>query len=94
MITDLCPSTGWADTLVRAALDRCGSVDVLVNHAEMTSVSSGWDADDDVAEMSLAAWDAALTLEVVGDGVTVNAVAPGYISTDSQLHGIVHVLLH
>ena len=111
--------------------------------ALLTSVSSGWDADDDVAEMSLAAWDAALArnlttaflmcravvplmtaagygrivsigsttgtvnamagsvdlhrresgpgglvavaLEVVGDGVTVNVVAPGYISTDSQL---------
>jgi NAD(P)-dependent dehydrogenase (short-subunit alcohol dehydrogenase family) len=51
---------GAADSLVRAALDRRGRVDVLVNNAGMTSVSSGWDADDDVAEMSLAAWDAAL----------------------------------
>jgi 3-oxoacyl-[acyl-carrier protein] reductase len=135
---------GAADSLVRAALDRWGRVDVLVNNAGMTSVTSGWDADDDVAEMSLAAWDAALArnlttaflmcrsviplmtgagygrivsigsttgtvnampgqstytaakaglvalsralaLEVIGDGVTVNVVAPGYISTDSQL---------
>ena len=135
---------GAADGLVRAASDRWGRVDVLVNNAGMTSVSSGWDADDDVAEMSLAAWDAALArnlttaflmcrsvvplmtaagygrivsigsttgtvnampgqstytaakaglvglsralaLEVVADGITVNVVAPGYISTDSQL---------
>jgi 3-oxoacyl-[acyl-carrier protein] reductase len=27
----------------------------------------------------------ALTLEVIRDGITVNVVAPGYISTDSQL---------
>jgi 3-oxoacyl-[acyl-carrier protein] reductase len=46
---------GAADSLVRAALDRWGRVDVLVNNAGMTSVSAGWDADDDVAEMSLAA---------------------------------------
>lgn len=45
---------GTADSLVRAALDRWGRVDVLVNNAGMTSVSSGWDADDDVADMSLA----------------------------------------
>ena len=76
---------GAADALLRAALDRWGRVDVLVNNAGMTSVSSGWDADDDVAEMSLAGWDAALALEVIADGVTVNVVAPGYICTDSQL---------
>jgi NAD(P)-dependent dehydrogenase (short-subunit alcohol dehydrogenase family) len=51
---------GAADTLVRAALDRWDRVDVLVNNAGMTSVTAGWDADDDVAEMSLAAWDTAL----------------------------------
>ena len=51
---------GAADSLVHAALDRWGRVDVLVNNAGMTSVTAGWDTDDDVAEMSLAAWDAAL----------------------------------
>ena len=51
---------GAADSLVRAALDRWGRVDVLVNNAGMTSVTAGWDTDDDVAEMSLAAWVAAL----------------------------------
>jgi 3-oxoacyl-[acyl-carrier protein] reductase len=44
---------GAADSLVRTALDRWGRVDVLVNNAGMTSVTSGWDADDDVAEISL-----------------------------------------
>jgi 3-oxoacyl-[acyl-carrier protein] reductase len=119
-------------------------VDILVNNAGMTSVTSGWDADGDVAALSLAQWDAtiarnlttaflmcravvpvmtaagygrivsvgsttgpvnampgqsgytaakaalvglsrALALEVVNSGVTVNVVAPGYVSTGSQL---------
>jgi 3-oxoacyl-[acyl-carrier protein] reductase len=48
-------------SLVHAGLDRWGRVDVLVNNAGMTSVTAGWDTDDDdVAEMSLPAWDAAL----------------------------------
>lgn len=135
---------GAADTLVRAALERWGRVDVLVNNAGMTSVASGWDADDDVARLPLADWNAALArnlttaflmcravmppmtaagygrivsigsttgtvnampgqatytaakaglvglsqalaLEAVGVGVTVNVVAPGYVSTGSQL---------
>ncbi|WP_137148559.1 SDR family NAD(P)-dependent oxidoreductase [Mycolicibacterium sp. CR10] len=135
---------GAADTLVEAALQRWGRLDILVNNAGMTSVSSGWDADDDVADLSLADWDAAisrnlttaflacraavpvmraagygrivsvgsttgtvnampgqstytaakaalvgltqaLALEVVGAGITANIVAPGYVSTGSQL---------
>jgi 3-oxoacyl-[acyl-carrier protein] reductase len=135
---------GAADSLVRSALDRWGRLDVLVNNAGMTSVSSGWDADEHVADLSLADWDSALArnlttaflmcrsvlpemtaagygrivsvgsttgtvnampgqstytaakaglvglsqalaLEVLRCGVTVNVVAPGYISTGSQL---------
>jgi len=136
---------GSADTLVGVAVDRWGRLDILVNNAGMTSVASGWDADDDdVAPLSLAQWDAAiarnlttaflmcraavpvmtaagygrivsvgsttgtvnampgqstytaakaglvgfsraLALEVVGRGVTVNVVAPGYVDTGSQL---------
>lgn len=135
---------GSAEELVSAATDRWGRLDILVNNAGMTSVSSGWDADGDVAAMSLADWDSALArnlttaflmcraavpvmtkagygrivsvgsttgtvnampgqstytaakaglvglsralaLEVVGSGVTVNVVAPGYIATGSQL---------
>ena len=135
---------GSADALVAAAVDRWGRVDVLVNNAGMTSVSSGWDADADVASLSLADWDSAiarnmttaflmsraavpvmtaagygrivsvgsttgavnampgqstyaaakaglvgfsraLALEVIGRGVTVNVVAPGYVETGSQL---------
>jgi len=135
---------GGAEELVAAATDRWGRLDILVNNAGMTSVSSGWDADGDVAALSLADWESALArnlttaflmcravvpvmtaagygrivsvgsttgtvnampgqstytaakaglvglsralaLEVVGRGVTVNVVAPGYIATGSQL---------
>lgn len=135
---------GGAEALVGVAVERWGKLDILVNNAGMTSVSSGWDADSTVAELSRADWDAAiarnlttaflmcravvpvmtsagygrivsigsttgtvnampgqstytaakaglvglsraLALEVVGRGVTVNVVAPGYIATGSQL---------
>jgi 3-oxoacyl-[acyl-carrier protein] reductase len=135
---------GSAELLVQTAVQRWGRLDIVVNNAGMTSVSSGWDADDDVAGLSLQQWDAAisrnmttaflmcraavpvmtaagygrivsvgsttgtvnampgqstytaakaglvglsraLALEVVGDGVTVNVVAPGYVATGSQL---------
>ena len=135
---------GSAEALVAAAVDRWGRVDILVNNAGMTSVSLGWDADADVASLSLADWDSAiarnmttaflmsraavpvmtaagygrivsvgsttgavnampgqstytaakaglvgfsraLALEVIGRGVTVNVVAPGYVETGSQL---------
>ena len=143
VVSDLTTEAG-AEALVRTAVDRWGRVDVLVNNAGMTSVASGWDADGDVAALSLAEWDTtiarnlttaflmcravvpvmisagygrivsvgsttgtvnampgqsgytaakaalvgftrALALEVVGQGVTVNVVAPGYVSTGSQL---------
>lgn len=143
VVSDLTTEAG-ADALVRTALDRWGRVDILVNNAGMTSVASGWDADGDVAALSLAQWEAtiarnlttaflmcravvpvmasvgygrivsvgsttgtvnampgqsgytaakaalvgfsrALALEVANKGVTVNVVAPGYVSTGSQL---------
>jgi len=143
VVADLTEEQG-ADSLVQAALDRWGRLDILINNAGMTSVTSGWDADGDVTELSLAEWDAALArnlttafltsrravrvmrpagygrivsigsttgtvnampgqatytaakaglvglsralaLEVVGDGITVNVVAPGYVATGSQL---------
>ena len=135
---------GAAAELVAATTGRWGRLDILVNNAGMTSVSSGWDVDAHVAELSLAEWDAALArnlttaflmcraavpvmcaadygrivsvgsttgtvnampgqstytaakaglvglsralaLEVAGNGVTVNVVAPGYVATGSQL---------
>jgi 3-oxoacyl-[acyl-carrier protein] reductase len=143
VVSDLTTEAG-AEILVGTALERWGRVDILVNNAGMTSVTSGWDADADVAALSLAQWDAAITrnlttaflmcratipvmtavgygrivsvgsttgtvnampgqsgytaakaalvgfsralaLEVVDKGVTVNVVAPGYVSTGSQL---------
>jgi len=135
---------GSAESLVQEAVDRWGRLDILVNNAGMTSVTSGWDTDADVASLSLADWDTAiarnlttaflmcraavpvmtaagygrivsvasttgmvnampgqstytaakaglmglsraLALEVIGSGVTVNVVAPGYVATGSQL---------
>ncbi|MFI1566873.1 SDR family NAD(P)-dependent oxidoreductase [Streptomyces sp. NPDC020490] len=143
VVADLTVEEG-ASALVQAALERWGRLDVLVNNAGMTSVTSGWDAEEEVAALSLAEWNAALArnlttaflmsravvppmraagygrivsigsttgtvnampgqatytaakaglvglcralaLEVVGDGVTVNVVAPGYVATGSQL---------
>lgn len=135
---------GGAEALMTAAIERWGRLDILVNNAGMTSVSSGWDTDAEVARLSRAEWEAAiarnlttaflmcraavpvmvsagygrivsvgsttgtinampgqstytaakaglvglsraLALEVVGHGVTVNVVAPGYVATGSQL---------
>ena len=42
---------GGAEEMVAAATDRWGRLDILVNNAGMTSVSSGWDADADVAAL-------------------------------------------
>ena len=67
---------GGADALVRAALERWGRVDVLVNNAGMTSVTSGWDADDDVASLTLADWDAALARNVTTAFLMCRAVVP------------------
>ena len=59
VIADL-TAEGSAESLVDAALQRWGRLDIVVNNAGMTSVSSGWDADDGVAGLSLAQWDAAI----------------------------------
>ncbi|MFF4147276.1 SDR family NAD(P)-dependent oxidoreductase [Streptomyces sp. NPDC001698] len=67
---------GAADALVRAALDRWGRIDVLVNNAGMTSVASGWDVDDDIATLSLADWNAALTRNLTTAFLMCRAVVP------------------
>ena len=67
---------GAADTLVQAALDRWGRVDVLVNNAGMTSVASGWDAGDEVADLSLADWETALSRNLTTAFLMCRAVVP------------------
>lgn len=67
---------GGAEEMVTAATDRWGRLDILVNNAGMTSVSSGWDADADVATMSLADWDAALARNLTTAFLMCRAAVP------------------
>jgi 3-oxoacyl-[acyl-carrier protein] reductase len=67
---------GGADALVRAAVERWGRVDILVNNAGMTSVTSGWDVDDDVAALSPAAWEAGLARNLTTAFLMCRAVVP------------------
>ncbi|GAA3909348.1 SDR family NAD(P)-dependent oxidoreductase [Streptomyces lacrimifluminis] len=67
---------GASDVLVQAAMDHWGRVDVLVNNAGMTSVASGWDADDDVADLSLADWETALSRNLTTAFLMCRAVVP------------------
>ena len=57
-------------------MDRWGRVDVLVNNAGMTSVASGWDAGDDVADLSLADWETALSRNLTTAFLMCRAVVP------------------
>src|SRR4029077_2479678 len=67
---------GAADTLVHAARERWGRGGALVNKGGMPSVRGGWDTDDDVAEMSLAAWDAALARNLSTAFLMCRSVVP------------------
>jgi 3-oxoacyl-[acyl-carrier protein] reductase len=67
---------GASDALVQAALDRWGRIDVLVNNAGMTSVASGWDAGHDVADLSLADWESALSRNLTTAFLMCRAVVP------------------
>ncbi|HQC78539.1 MAG TPA: SDR family NAD(P)-dependent oxidoreductase, partial [Mycobacterium sp.] len=67
---------GGAEELVAAATDRWGRLDILVNNAGMTSVSSGWDADGDVAALSLADWESALARNLTTAFLMCRAVVP------------------
>ena len=57
-------------------MERWGRVDVLVNNADMTSVASGWDAGDDVADLSLADWETALSRNLTTAFLMCRAVVP------------------
>ena len=67
---------GSADALVDAAMHRWGRLDILVNNAGMTSVASGWDADADVADLSLADWDSAISRNLTTAFLMCRAAVP------------------
>ena len=67
---------GAADLLVEAALARWGRLDILVNNAGMTSVTAGWDADDEVASLPLGAWDAAISRNLTTAFLACRSVVP------------------
>ncbi len=68
---------GVADALVATAVDRWGRVDVLVNNAGMVSAASGWDADGQVADLTLREWDEALARNLTTAFLACRAVVPG-----------------
>ncbi|WP_059015834.1 SDR family oxidoreductase [Mycobacterium sp. M26] len=67
---------GAADEVVKTATDAWGRLDILVNNAGMTSVTSGWDADDEVAQLSLQDWDAAIARNMTTAFLMCRAVVP------------------
>lgn len=75
VVADL-TTDGAADLLVRTALDRWGRLDILVNNAGMTSISTGWDADDHVTDLSLADWNAALARNLTSTFLMCRAAVP------------------
>jgi 3-oxoacyl-[acyl-carrier protein] reductase len=67
---------GGAEALVSAAVDRWGALDIVVNNAGMTSVSSGWDADATVAELSRSDWDSAIARNLTTAFLMCRAAVP------------------
>jgi 3-oxoacyl-[acyl-carrier protein] reductase len=50
-----------AAAVVAAAVDRFGRLDIVVNNAGMTSTTTGWDVDTEVAHLVLADWRSAIS---------------------------------
>ena len=67
---------GAADTLVAAATEAWGRLDILVNNAGMTSVTSGWDTEAEVTQLSLQDWDSAIARNMTTAFLMCRAAVP------------------
>ncbi|WP_328351328.1 SDR family oxidoreductase [Mycobacterium sp. NBC_00419] len=67
---------GAAETLVAAATETWGRLDILVNNAGMTSVTSGWDTEAEVAKLSLRDWDSAIARNMTTAFLMCRAAVP------------------
>jgi len=90
---------GTSDELLAVAMRRWGRVDILVNNAGMTSLGAGSDPDDEVADTSLADWDAAISRNLTTAFLMCRAVIPvmrqagyGRIVTVSSTTGPVNAM--
>lgn len=71
---------GTAERLVEAATNRWGRLDILVNNAGMTSVSSQ-EPDAEVAELSLAHWNAAIARNLTTAFLMCRAAIPVMVAS-------------
>jgi 3-oxoacyl-[acyl-carrier protein] reductase len=76
VVADLTDETQVAALAAQVSAWRPG-VDILVNNAGMVSLSSGWDAEKPLEELTLAEWDEALARNLRTAFLTTRAFVPG-----------------
>ncbi len=100
-IADLTVETD-VQRFVDAVLSRAGRIDILVNNAGMAQtgqvtgplVSNPGSAAYGAAKAAMDGMMRAVAIETAGDGITINGVAPGWISTSSSTESEKIAALH